>query len=589
MYGTLDKNEAALSSRKLDGAAKQAGIKSSMFKICIFICGLEFCERLAFYTFYGTQVFFLERLQLSMIHASHVQAAMGTLSFLLTLFGGWLADVGLGRYRTIVVSMMIYAAASAMIVASAHPNIKALGDTVAMMLYLIGTVALVPLATAGMKCCISVFGADQFDSSTPDGAAAAERFFNWFFVSINAGAVFVFVFLVNFGNRGGLGVKQEYAYFAAYLIAAVCIFAGLVLFVSGRSSYVITPPPRQGSSLVRILTHIWQAARRGSYEAVMVLAGFIAIILGPVLSVIQGLAGNHAETYISACMSVFGIITVFVFCRNPDWVGDPTIISGRISSPRAVCDTKGLLCLIPVLFTGEIAGQMAQTVMSVWFQNQACQMDLRMPGSTGQLSGASFNVADCAIIVIATPLLLNYGNPWLERRLGRKLHYSLKIYIGIGFGILAILSAAIIEIFRRNAPGVGIESSCAPHGVQMKGISAFWICIPYILTAIGEIYVVPTILSLAYDRSPDSMRTFFFVVYYIVASMISAIVSLTTAVLGSYVTDDLDKGHLEYVYAANIGVTIVLAILFYKADTTFEVRSQSARGLSERAMSDNSL
>merc|ERR1719482_1167628 len=64
--------------------------------VCLSILVVELCERLAFYTFTGTQEFFLEHVGYTLSQAGGLNAAMSTLCMCWALLAGWVADVGLG-------------------------------------------------------------------------------------------------------------------------------------------------------------------------------------------------------------------------------------------------------------------------------------------------------------------------------------------------------------------------------------------------------------------------------------------------------------------------------------------------------------
>ena len=104
------------------------------------------------------------------------------------------------------------------------------------IMYLVGLFVLIPLGTAGIKTNISNFGADQFDCSTSEGREVQERFFSWFYVSINIGAALSYGFLTTFASVGGLGVPKEYGYFTVYCVAAVMVFFSVMLFFAAFSS-----------------------------------------------------------------------------------------------------------------------------------------------------------------------------------------------------------------------------------------------------------------------------------------------------------------------------------------------------------------
>merc|ERR1719162_1836981 len=110
--------------------------------------------------------------------------------------------------------------------------------------------------------------------------------------------------------------------------------------------------------------------------------------------------------------------------------------------------------------------------MQFWFQQQACQMDLRVPYSTSgaQFSGSFFMIADCLGIVIATPIAMNWVNPYLEKRSAGHFGTGGKFALGMGFATASVLLASHTERLRRELPVLPIESKCAPAGVHMSDI-----------------------------------------------------------------------------------------------------------------------
>lgn len=101
---------------------------------------------------------------------------------------------------------------------------------------------LIALGTGGIKPCVSSFGADQFDDSDEDEKKSKSSFFNWFYFSINIGALVASTVLVwiqtNVGWGWGFGIPA-----VAMAVAVVCFFSGTVLYRNQRPG---------GSPLTRI-------------------------------------------------------------------------------------------------------------------------------------------------------------------------------------------------------------------------------------------------------------------------------------------------------------------------------------------------
>lgn len=88
---------------------------------------------------------------------------------------------------------------------------------------------LIALGTGGIKPCVSSFGADQFDDSDETEKKKKSSFFNWFYFSINIGALVASSVLVwiqtNVGWGWGFGIPA-----VAMAIAVVSFFSGTKLY-----------------------------------------------------------------------------------------------------------------------------------------------------------------------------------------------------------------------------------------------------------------------------------------------------------------------------------------------------------------------
>jgi len=557
-------------STSLDKASgKTSSVSStSLLLICGLICGVELCERLAFYTFNGTQAFFLERVGYSLAAAGGINAAMVTLCMAWTLLAGWIADAYLGLYWTILASGLLYCSGSFVCAFAAWPAWQSAS------VYLIGMMVLVPLGTAGIKSNISNFGANQFDVSTPEGKEAQERFFSWFYVSINVGAALAYGFLTTFASSGGLGIDKVYGYFSVYMVAALAMAVAVVLFVSGRNQYS-HKAVSGNSAFASAFRYLASAARHGSLKAIFALIGALLVLVGLILSVLSSLLYFHVTlapilTWSAAIATAFGIALTVCCNVRPTWVQSANLPDEGLPAG----DVEDYYRLLPVLLTGNLAFGALYNSMQFWYQHQACQMDLRIfPGSASQVSGSFFNVADCVAVIVCTPVILSFIHPTFERVTGTKIGLTTKYSVGIGFGVASAVVAAVLEYIRRSVGRLDIASNCAPHGVNMSAVSASWMLIPFFLMGIAEIYVNPTLMFFAYQQSPPSMRTLSAVTFLFMMGVTTALFSILVFLLAEYVPDDLNKGHLEYGYYANIVIAGFFLSVFFVVSRRFQEKS----------------
>lgn len=111
---------------------------------------------------------------------------------------------------------------------------------------------LIALGTGGIKPCVSSFGADQFDDNDKREKRKKSSFFNWFYLSINIGAMIASSVLVwiqmNVGWNWGFGTP------------AVSMAIAVAFFFSGSHLYRLQIPG--GSPLTRIFQVLVASIRK---------------------------------------------------------------------------------------------------------------------------------------------------------------------------------------------------------------------------------------------------------------------------------------------------------------------------------------
>lgn len=156
--------------------------------------------------------------------------------YLFPLLGGYLADKYLGRYKTILVFCTIYLGGLVLVVFSSVPG-KVAHEMIFPAMYIVA------VGTGGIKPNVSTMGADQFDDSNPKDRLEKESFFNWFYWSINLGAMISYVgiaYICQYGIAGLGGVS--WGFFIGYLIPAIAMGLAIVVFMIGTPRYRILPP-----------------------------------------------------------------------------------------------------------------------------------------------------------------------------------------------------------------------------------------------------------------------------------------------------------------------------------------------------------
>ena len=115
---------------------------------------------------------------------------------------------------------------------------------------------IVALGTGGIKPCVSAYGADQFDDADEVVKKQKASFFNWFYLSINVGALIASSVLV--------WVQENVSWGLGFGIPAAAMAIAVVSFFSGTRLYRNQKPG--GSALTRIAQVIVAGFRKYEVE-----------------------------------------------------------------------------------------------------------------------------------------------------------------------------------------------------------------------------------------------------------------------------------------------------------------------------------
>ncbi|RVW74301.1 Protein NRT1/ PTR family 8.3 [Vitis vinifera] len=236
------------------------------WRACPFILGTECCERLAYYGIATNLVTYLT----SKLHEGNVSAARNVTTwqgtcYLTPLIGAVLADAYCGRYWTIAAFSTIYFIGMCTLTLSATvPAFKpadCVGSvcppaTTAQYAVFFFGLYLIALGTGGIKPCVSSFGADQFDDTDPKERVKKGSFFNWFYFSINIGALVSSSFLVWIQDNAGWGL--------GFGIPALFMGIAIASFFSGTPLYRFQKPG--GSPITRMCQVLVASFRKWKLE-----------------------------------------------------------------------------------------------------------------------------------------------------------------------------------------------------------------------------------------------------------------------------------------------------------------------------------
>ncbi|KAF2312594.1 hypothetical protein GH714_035172 [Hevea brasiliensis] len=516
--------------------------ETGTWRACPFIIGNECCERLAYYGMSSNLVLYFKNIlnQQSATAAKNNSDWSGT-CYTTPLIGAFLADAYLGRYWTIAIFSIIYVIGMTLLAMSASvpglkPKCYAKNDcdpTDAQSAACFVALYLIALGTGGIKPCVSSYGADQFDDTDEVEKKHKGSFFNWFYFSINVGALIASSVLVY--------VQDNWSWGWGFGIPAIAMAIAVVSFFSGTRLYRYQKPG--GSPLTRLCQVIVASIRK--YKVEVPADKSLLYETADAESNIKGSRKvEHTKDF-----SFFDKASVET---EKDNVKD-SVNPWRLSTVTQVEELKSIIRLLPIWATGIIFAAV-YSQMSNLFVLQGDQMNKFVGNSKFQIPSASLSVFDTLSVIFWVPIYDRIIVPFARRFTGNKygLTQLQRMGIGLFISIFAMVSAAVLEQIR-----LGTVRRHNSYEIKQVPISVFWQVPQYFLIGCAEVFTFIGQLEFFYQEAPDAMR-----------SLCSAL-SLTTVALGNYLSsllmtiatsistrngkpgwipDNLNYGHVDYFF-----------------------------------------
>ncbi|KAL5227668.1 hypothetical protein ABZP36_015933 [Zizania latifolia] len=502
----------------------------------LFIFGNEMAERMAYYGLSVNMVIFMFKV----MHRPFAASAGAVNNFLgisqaSSLLGGFLADAYLGRYWTIAAFTTLYLLGLiALTLCATMPTLQPPGqdscEGLAMLLghcqqptswqmaYLYAALYTTAFGAAGIRPCVSSFGADQFDERSPTYRRRLDRFFNLFYLAVTVGAVAAFTLVVY--------IQMNHGWAAAFGGLALAMGASNALFFLGTPLYRHRVPG--GSPLTRV-AQVLVAAYRKRHVGVSDLyevAGAKSAVRG------SGKIEHTEELRWLDKAAVRG------FEEEPQ---DPW----RLCTVTQVEEVKILVRLAPVA-----ACTVMLSVVLTEFLTLSVQQVYTL--NTRGLPVACMPVFPCLAILLLLALYYRAFAPLARRFTGHPHGASQLQRVGLGL-LLSALSVAWAGAFERYRRAYAIRHGFLPLFLSpMPGLSAYWLLIQYGLIGLAEVFCLVALLEFLYQEAPDAMRS--------LASAYAALAGglgcfLATAINNAVdaITGDLQAGRPSWL-AQNINV-----------------------------------
>ncbi|KAL6207509.1 hypothetical protein ACLB2K_018467 [Fragaria x ananassa] len=503
------------------------------WKASPFIIVNEVAERLAFFAIAVNMVAYLvfEMRQSLPNAATHVTDWIGA-AYVLTLFGAFLADAYLGRFKTIIIFSCVYAVGMVLLTVSAsvdslrpppctaRPCNKA---TDGQTWFLYAALGLIALGTGGIKPCVSSFGADQFDEADKDELLKKFSFFNWFFFGINMGALLGITLLVyiqdNKGWTWGFGIPT---------VVMVC---SIVILAAGIPKYRYQKP--MGSPFTRFIQVIVVSLRNHS-RGVEVGGGAVLHEVKTKESDILG-ARKLPHTTQYRFLDKAAVVTDLEDNQKTRW---------RLCTVTQVEEFKCFVRVLPI-WASTIALSISFAQLSTFFISQAALTNRKL-GPNFVIPAGSVPLFSAINALIFVPIYEKWMVPILRRRTGhhRGITSLQRMGVGLFISIFALASAALVEKKRRD------------HYSKPFSMSVFWLLPQFFLIGAAEVFTYVGQLEFFYDEATDGTRSISSAMFlseigigsWLSTALVKIIESATGGETKGWLRGTLNKSKLDYFY-----------------------------------------
>lgn len=538
----------------VDGAVDYKGqpsirSKSGSWKSARFIIGVEVAERMAYYGIQANLISYLTGPlhQNTATAAENVNIWSGTAS-LLPLFGAFLADSLLGRYRTIILASLIYILGLGLLTLSAllpsltkyecqlDSKFTSCSPQLQVILFFI-SLYLVAIGQGGHKPCVQAFGADQFDERHPKEHKARSTFFNWWYFTMCAGCMAT-LWILNY-------IQDNLSWVIGFGIPCVAMIIALLVFLLGTTTYRFNIQECDKISPFLRIGRVFLAAIR------------------------------NRQTTISS-MSIEEESRGILPHQNSEQFNflNKALLAPKGSKEEETCslteveEAKAVLRLVPIWATTLVYGIIFAQIFTFFTKQGATMERTIFPGF--DIPAASLQTLGTLAIVIFSPIYDRLFVPMARAITGKHSGITMlqRIGTGIFISIVTIVLAALVEMKRLKTAQ---ESGLVDDPGATVPMSIWWLIPQYFLFGVSEVFTMVGLQEFFYDQVPNELRSMGLALYlsiFGVGSFLSGfLISVIETVTGkdgqdSWFANNLNKAHIDYFYWLLAGFSVVGFAMF---------------------------
>lgn len=437
----------------------------------------------------------------------------------------------LGRFRAIVLSLMLYLVASSLLPATAipdgrrsfcgevpqsplapacpSPGCASLSPSPYCAPTLYFGLLLLALAASSVRSNLTSFGADQV---TDLGRHASRRFFNWFYWSINVGAV-LSLLVVAF-------IQQNISFLVGYSIPVGCVGLAFFVFLFATPIFITKPPTgSQVSSMLKLALQncchrLWRQHSARDPQGAQLLPDQRSPQPGP--------SPQEDIANFRVLVKILPVMVTLV----PYWM-----VYFQMQSTYVL---QGLHLHIPNIFPNYPGNN---------------SVALGVQDSGYKIPEAWLLLANVVVVLILVPVKDHLLDPLLLRC--KLLPSALqKMALGMFFGFTSVIVAGFLEMERLEYihQNQTVSQQIGKNVYYAAPLSIWWQIPQYLLIGISEIFASIPGLEFAYSEAPRSMQGAIMGIFFCLSGVGSLLGSSLVALLslpGGWLHCPKDHGNIN--------------------------------------------
>ncbi|KAD3068767.1 hypothetical protein E3N88_36647 [Mikania micrantha] len=490
-----------------------------------FIIVNEAFERVATYGLMPNMIFYLIQVyHMDVVTGTTVLSIWSALSNGLAIFGAFISDSYLGRFRVIAIGSlstllgMVFLLLTSMVPqltpSSCHePETDCNPPKPTQLAFLFSCFVLLSIGSGCIRPCSIAFGADQLKHHpTRNNQRLIDSYFNWYYASVAVSSVVALTIMVYIQEILGWKVV-----FAVTVLIMVC---SALMFLLGSSLYVkVKVNDSVFSGLIQVLIVAFKNRR---------------------IHLLPDDSYNHSNDINQAVLTDnLRFLNKACVVRNLDHN------SSQVSTVENVESLKSVIWILPLWSTGIL---LFMTISQGFPTLQAKTMN-RYVTSWFEIPAASFSLFMVLTLTIWIAFYDCVLVPFLAKYTREPRGFNPKTRMGIGLviSIGAMIVSAIVEAIRRDLASTN----------ETVDMSAMWLVPQYALLGLAEAFNAIGQMEFYYSELPKSMSSIAIAMFMVsmaisglVGSFLINIVDWVTTREGniSWLSSDINVGHVDYYY-----------------------------------------